>query len=60
MRKGIELNQDDVTWFEEQYPNGSLSGVIQMLFSRFREANEKTPHEYAEIAAKQLTEELRR
>jgi|GraSoiStandDraft_4_1057263.scaffolds.fasta_scaffold120446_3 hypothetical protein len=58
VRKGIELDKDDVRWFNEQYPEGSLSGIISMLFSKFREANTHTPSDYAEIAARTLSEEL--
>jgi hypothetical protein len=58
VRKGIELNKDDVEWFNEQYPKGSLSAVLSMLFSKFRDANTHTPSDYAKIAATALTEEL--
>lgn len=58
VRKHIELNGDDVAWFEQQYPKGSLSATLGMLFTKFREVNEHTPAEYAEIAARALSEEL--
>jgi hypothetical protein len=58
IRKGIELNKDDVDLFNEQYPKGSLSAVISMLFTKFREVNTYTPDDYAKIAAKALSEEL--
>jgi hypothetical protein len=58
IRKRIELNQDDVDWFDETYPEGSLSGIISMLFSKFRDANTMTPTDYAKIAAAALREEL--
>lgn len=59
IRKYIELNQDDVDWFEQQYPKGSLSAVVQMMLTKFREANTLTPADYAKIAADALTEELK-
>jgi hypothetical protein len=58
IRKGIELDKDDVRWFNEQYPEGSLSGILSMLFSKFREVNTHTPSDYAQLAAKALSEEL--
>jgi hypothetical protein len=58
-RKRIELNQDDIDWFETQYPKGSLSATLSMLFTKFREANTMTPADYAKIAAEALTEDLK-
>jgi hypothetical protein len=58
IRKGIELNKDDVDWFNEQYPKGSLSAVLSMLLTKFREVNTHTPSDYARIAAEALTEDL--
>lgn len=59
VRRGIELNVDDVAWFHEQYPKGSLSATLSMLLSKFREINTLTPNDYAKIAAEALTEELK-
>lgn len=58
INKRIELNSEDVDWFESHYPNGSLTGVISMLFTKFREANTMTPAEYADLAAKELSNEI--
>lgn len=58
IRKGIELNKDDVDWFEEQYPKGSLSATISMLFEKFRQSNTHTPSDYADMAVRALNEEL--
>lgn len=58
IRKGIELNKDDVDWFNEQYPKGSLSATLSMLLEKFRAVNSYTPSDYADMAAKALTEEL--
>lgn len=51
IRKRVELNSDDVRWFYEHYPQGSLPGVLSMLFTKFREVNQVTPGEYARLAA---------
>lgn len=59
IRKRVELNQDDVEWFETQYPEGSLGGIITMLFSKFREVNTLSPQDYAKIAAEALTEQMK-
>lgn len=56
-RKNIELNSDDVRWFEAHYPTSSLNGVLSMLFTKFREANTLSPKDYAELAVKALMEE---
>lgn len=58
-QKRIEFNQEDLDWFEVQYPKGSLSAVVSMLFTKFREANTFTPADYAKIAAEALSEELK-
>jgi hypothetical protein len=58
VRKRIELNQDTVDWFEATYPEGSLPATISMLFDKFREVNTLTPVQYAEAAARALSEEI--
>lgn len=60
IRKGIELDKDDLEWFYSQYPEGSLTGIISMLFSKFREANTYTPSDYADMAVETLNEQLRK
>lgn len=60
IRKNVELNADNVEWFQRHYPQGSLAAMISMLFDKFVEANEKTPQEYAQIAAQELSEDLKR
>jgi len=58
IRKKIELNKDDVDWFEEQYPKASLGGILSMLLTKFREHNTHTPNDYAAMAAQALSEEV--
>ena len=60
VRKTVELNKEDIAWFEETYPHGSLSAMLQMLLGRFREITIHTPQEYADIAARALSEEITR
>jgi hypothetical protein len=60
VRKRIELNQDTVDWFNNHYPEGSLSATISMLFDKFMEVNVTTPAEYASLAAAALNEEATR
>lgn len=59
VRSRVELNADDVMWFGEHYPKGSLSATLSMLLSKFREANTFTPADYASMAADALNEELK-
>jgi hypothetical protein len=59
VRSRIELNSEDVEWFSEHYPKGSLSATLSMLLSKFREANTFTPADYAQMAASALNEELK-
>lgn len=56
--KKVLLNEDDVEWFEKQYPKASLSWCLSMLLEKFRQQNTMTPADYAAMAAKELAEEL--
>ena len=53
-------NEDDVKWFNANFPDGSFSWLFTMLLSKFREACEdgKTPSDLALIGAKELRKEL--
>lgn len=53
-----QLDEDDVAWFKTRYPNASVNGTLALLFKKFREVSEKTSVDYAEIAAKELTDEI--
>lgn len=59
-RLPVDLDPDDVAWFKQQYPNGSLSGTLSMLLSAFREVNQFTPKDYALKAAELLTERVKK
>lgn len=60
VQRNVQLNQDDVDWFEQTYPKSSLSATLGLLLEKFRAVTEHTPAEYAEIAARELKEELER
>lgn len=60
IKKGIELNQDDVDWFNSQYPKGSLSATLSMLLSKFRESNTLTPNDYVKIAVDAFNEDMKK
>lgn len=58
VRKTVELSEDNVTWFQETYSgitnNASLSWVLDLMLTKFREAHDKTPEQLAEIGASEL------
>lgn len=54
VRRNVELVEEDLRWFHETYPTGSLTGVVSMLFSKFREVHDITPADYAALAAREL------
>lgn len=53
-----QLDEDDVAWFKTRYPNASVNGTLALLFRKFVEVNKLTPVDYAEIAAKELSNEI--
>lgn len=58
VQRNVGLNEDDVKWFESTYPKASLSGHLSLLLEKYRRVTEHTPDYYAEIAARELKEEL--
>lgn len=60
VRYTVDLDRDDVLWFKEHYPKASMTGILETLFSTFRQVNEKTAKEYIERAAEKLSAEIRR
>ncbi len=54
VRKMVELNTEDVSWFNESYAGAHLSWVLTMLLSEFRKCHALAPIDYAAIAAKSL------
>lgn len=55
----VELNDEDLKWFRQTYPKGSLAGVMSMLFEKFRLAHITTPDDAARTAADEFFEETR-
>ena len=60
IRFTVDLNREDVNWFRAQYPKASMQGILETLFSTFRQVNETTAKDYIENAAQKLSEEMRR
>lgn len=54
-RKCVDLNTDDVEWFEKTYPEGSFSWILSMLLSEFRNATAQNPRDYAKLGAEALS-----
>jgi hypothetical protein len=44
---------------ERTYPGTSISALLSMLLTKFREVHALTPEEYAEIGAMELQKALR-
>ena len=59
-KKILLNNEDDVEWFNNNFPNASFSWLFTMLLSKFREACEdgKTPADLALLGAEELRKEL--
>jgi hypothetical protein len=53
----LNLNREVVEKFREQYPTGSLTWVLNLLLEKFVSVN-VSPETYAEIAARELREEI--
>jgi hypothetical protein len=45
-----------VEWFKESFPGMPISYVLDLLLMKYREFADKTPNDYAELAAKALRE----
>lgn len=58
-RKQVELSKENVEWYETHYQGASFSWVLDLLLTKFREAQTMTPVDYADIAAKQLSRDIR-
>lgn len=58
IQRSIQLNEDDVRWFENTYPKASLAAILGLLLEKYRKVATMTPAMYAEIAAQELKEEI--
>lgn len=54
VRKMVELNSEDVNWFEVAYSGAHISWVLSMLLQEFRKSHSLNPSDYAAIAASSL------
>lgn len=59
VRKNVELSEENVNWYQQTFPGGSLSGILDQLLQFFREHTEHTPEEYARVAAQHLADGLK-
>ena len=59
IKRCIDFDRSAVEWFDEQYPRGSLTGIMNLLLVKFREVSTMTAADYAKLAAESLREELR-
>lgn len=60
VRKSLDLSKDNVEWYYEMHPNGSLSGILDQLLQSYREVVDVSPKDYAKIAAEHLADQLRK
>jgi len=60
VRKSLDLNKENVDWYYEMFPGGSLSGILDQLLQSYREVVDVSPKDYAKIAAEQLADQLRK
>lgn len=58
IKKHIDLDKDDVDWYQTTFPKSSLSHLLTMLLKHYRGVVEAEPSTYAEIAIKHLQEDL--
>lgn len=58
VQKNVQLSEINIAEFEKHYPKGNLSWALDMLLERFVAQFHHTPQEYAEIAARELKEEI--
>lgn len=58
IQKNIALSEVTLEKFERYFPKTSLSWAVDMLLEKFVAQYDKTPEEYAEIAAQELKEEI--
>ena len=54
----LQLTESNVMRFNQLHPGRNLSYHVDQLLTKYNGLFEKTPEEYAEIAAQELKEEL--
>ena len=50
-KKCIDIDNDNFEWYEQAYPKGSLTAIINLLLEHFRLCHKLTPEDLAKIAA---------
>ncbi len=50
----VELDRDDVHWFDSTYPRGNYSWVLSLLLKEFRKQHTTKPADYAALGAAEL------
>lgn len=61
VQKTVNLESDDLNWFNQAYDGSSLSWVLGMLLSNFRQIHIDTgvqPNKVARDSAKETLEEI--
>lgn len=58
IQKNVALSEPTLRKFEQYFPSASLSWALDMLLEKFVAQYDKTPEEYAAIAAQELKEEI--
>lgn len=58
LKRYVDIDKDDVLWFEETYPKGSFNWLFNMLLKEFRRAHSATPQDYALIGSRELKKQL--
>jgi hypothetical protein len=54
----VQLSTTNVEKFREHHPGTNLSWCLDLLLEKWNAAHDKTPAEYAEIAVKNLKDEI--
>ncbi len=59
-KKIIIDNEENMKWYEDNFPGNSFSWLFSMLLAKFREACEDghTPEDLALLGAKELKQEI--
>lgn len=58
LRRYVDLDPDDVRWYNETYPDGSFNWLFGMLMKEFRRVHSTTPQDYALIGAREIKKRL--
>lgn len=57
IQRKVKLDQESLEWFEESFPNTSLSGVINLMLEKMRaNMKENTLNYHVTHVAKEITE----